>query len=102
LWADTPVETRPEGLVLRTPPYFGSDAQPVLRDGNFLFFRVQDGRLLRILTPVDIRGHSLTPKSFTLVPPEKQLKPSKLYQDLFAPRSARDWFTVRHARNYPN
>lgn len=102
LWADTPVELSSDGLRLKTPPYFGPDAQPILHDGNFIFFRVENGRLSRIAVPVDIRGHTLTPKPVTDVSPENELKPSTLYRMLVEPRSGADWFTIRNARNYPN
>ena len=101
LWADTPIEAIASGIALKTPPYFGPSDQPVLENGRFIFFAARDGRLKRIIDPVDIRGHRLTPKPYPSSIEAKVLKPSRLFQGLVEPASAVDWFTIRNSRNYP-
>ena len=109
IWDGVPVQLTPEGLALFSPRWQfqkpGPNAPlppgiPVLSDDRFVMLAEKEGRLRRISGPVQIEGHTL--KARTVESRERaSLSPSKLFKVLTESRPQEDWFTLKHAHNYP-
>lgn len=109
IWDGCSVQLTPSGLALFSPPWrfqkTGPDASlppgvPVLVDDRFVMLAEKEGRLRRISGPVQVGGHSLTARAFES-PGKASLSPSKLFKELTDSQPQDDWFTLRHAHNYP-
>ena len=57
----TGTDELPDGIFIDTP-YWISDIWPIIRDGNFIYFRVVNGELRALDEPVTIHGRTLVPK----------------------------------------
>jgi hypothetical protein len=98
-WAQCEFEDTDKGRKLHTPPWFPS-IWPVISDGRFIYFRVEQKRLVRVSEPVNIGGKNFKPrpKPLQILPP---LRTTGVFNKLFRERSSDRWFTLKNARNYP-
>lgn len=99
IWPQIPFQNEGEAMRLNTPTWNRS-IWPTIRSGNFIYFRVSDGRLDRITQGVEIGGRIFQPKLANqgkLSP----LKLSDLYLNLTSEPNSKDWFTLRNAKSYP-
>ena len=98
-WAQCEFEDTDKGRKLHTPPWLPS-IWPVISDGQFIYFRVEQKRLVRVSEPVDIGGKDFTPRSKPLqtLPP---LRTTGVFNKLFREPGSDQWFTLKSAKNYP-
>jgi hypothetical protein len=98
VWKGCPYEDLNEARKLHTG--WNPSLWPTIRSGNFIYLRVENGRLERISDWVTIEGRSFRPKA----DPDQSLAPlklSKIYLNLTSPVDSGDWFTLRNAKSYP-
>lgn len=109
IWEGVPVQRTPQGLAVFSPRWRfqkpKSEAPlppgvPVLSDDRFVMLAEKGGRLRRISGPVQIEGHSLRARAAES-PEYASLSRSKLFKELTESRPQEDWFTLKHAHNYP-
>jgi hypothetical protein len=88
-----------QGRKLHTP-FWAPTLWPVIRDGHFIYLRVEGGQLRRIIEPVQILGRVFQPKinSPDMVKP---LQSTSLFRNIFGETDSRRWFTLRNAKFYP-
>ena len=88
-----------QGRKLHTP-FWAPTLWPVIRDGHFIYLRVEGGQLRRIIEPVQILGRVFQPKinSPDMVKP---LQSTSLFRNIFGEPDSRRWFTLRNAKFYP-
>jgi hypothetical protein len=100
LWKGCATDVLGESIKIHTP-IWAPNFWPIIHSGNFIYFRVVDGRLERVAESVTIEGKNLLPKAplNAYLPP---LPLSKSYQNLVSPPNDESWFTLRDARNYPH
>jgi len=98
-WAQCEFEDTDKGRKLHTPPWLPS-IWPVISNERFVYFRVEQKRLVRVSEPVDIGGKKFTPRSKPLqtLPP---LRTTGVFNNLFGEPSSNRWFTLKNARPYP-
>jgi hypothetical protein len=77
----TVTDERPEGICIHTPNW-NADIWPIIRDGNFIYFRIVNGELQALDKPVVIHGRTLAPKHVDAARPEKY-KMSVIYRKVF-------------------
>jgi hypothetical protein len=87
-----------DAITVKTPAWMGSDYWPRVRDGKFIFFRFEGGRMARVTGPVTIGGREFVPMN-RLAIPAPQLPTSSFYSLLFVRET--EWQTILKARNYP-
>jgi hypothetical protein len=99
VWPGCAFDDVAQGRKLHTPVW-APTIWPVIRDGHFIYLRVEGGQLRRVEGPVQILGREFRPKANS---PEgaKPLQFSSLFQNIFGEPDSRKWFTVRDAKNYP-
>lgn len=98
-WPQCEFEDTDKGRKLHTPLWLPS-IWPVISDGRFIYFRVEQKRLVRVSEPVDIGGKDFTPRSKPLqtLPP---LRTTGVFNKLFREPGSDRWFTLKSANNYP-
>ena len=77
----TGTDELPDGIRIHTP-YWISDIWPIIRDGNFIYFRVVNGELRALDEPVTIHGRTLVPKRVDSLRTEKY-KVTSIYRKVF-------------------
>jgi len=70
-----------DGIRIHTP-YWISDIWPIIRGGNFIYFRVVNGVLRAVNDPVTIYGRTMIPKRVDPLRPEKY-KVTSIYRKIF-------------------
>lgn len=98
-WAQCEFEDTDKGRKVHTPPWLPT-IWPVIKDGQFIYFRVAQKRLMRVSEAVDIGGKEFKPRpepSQTLPP----LKTTAVFDRLFREPGSDRWFTLGSAKNYP-
>jgi hypothetical protein len=90
-------ERRSDGLLLKSPSW-SSSSWPLLKDGNFILLRMENGELARVVEPTVIFGVKLTPKAKDHAP---ILQMTPLGRKLLDSRSSRDWPILRNELPYP-
>lgn len=98
-WAQCEFEDSDKGRKLHTPSWY-PPIWPVISDGRFIYFRVEQKRLTRISDPVNIGGKNFRPKPKPLQT-LSALSTTALFNRLFREPGSDRWFTLRNARNYP-
>jgi hypothetical protein len=77
----TDTDVRSDGVCIHTP-YWISDIWPIIRDGNFIYFRVVNGELRALDEPKTVHGRTLVPKHVDPLRPEKY-KVTSIYRKVF-------------------
>lgn len=87
-----------QNFQLQTPPWSDGSLWPIIRNGSFLYYNFEEGRLGRSTETVFFGDLTLKPKT-PLSPPPPPLAKSRLYRILFG--TPKPWPTIEAARNYP-
>lgn len=87
-----------DAITVKSPPWLGPAYWPTIRNHEFIYFRFENGRMVRVTDPVLIGGREFLPKAWPEDSPPL-LRTSQLYNTLFVRNS--DWQTILGARNYP-
>jgi hypothetical protein len=99
IWQGCEFDDLAQGRRLHTPVW-APTLWPVIRDGHFIYLRVENGQLRRVAGPVQILGREFQPKASS---PEvtKRLRLSNIFQNIFGEPDSKKWFTIRKAKFYP-
>jgi hypothetical protein len=99
VWPGCEFEDLGQGRKLHTPVW-APTLWPVIRDGHFIYLRVEGDQLRRVEEPVEILGRRFAPKPR----PTDFAKPlhySGLFRNIFDEPDSNKWFTLRNAKFYP-
>lgn len=98
-WAQCEYEDTDKGRKLHTPPWL-PPIWPVISDGRFIYFKVEQKRLVRVSEPLNVGGKNFKPrpKPLQTLPP---LRTTGVFERLFRDPDSDRWFTLKNARNYP-
>jgi hypothetical protein len=98
-WAQCEYEDTDKGRKLHTPPWFPA-IWPVISDGRFIYFKVEQKRLVRVSESLNVGGKNFKPrpKPLQTLPP---LRTTGVFDSLFRERGSDRWFSLKNARNYP-
>jgi hypothetical protein len=99
IWQGCEFEDLGQGRKLHTPVW-APTLWPVIRDGHFIYLRVEGDQMRRVEGPVEILGREFAPKpspaSFV-----KPLQYTGLFRNIFDEPDSNKWFTLRDAKFYP-
>lgn len=102
LWAGADKELTPDGLLVRTPPYVGTDARPALKNHSFILLRWTQGKLQRDSNPIEYQGHLFYPRPPAALDQSQNYPKTRVYNIFFSQGLDRPlWPTVLRSVNYP-
>lgn len=90
-------EFKDGALVMKTPPW-ALGAWPVLRNGEFIFLKYQNGQMTRCTGPTQLSGHALLPKA--PVPGVSGWPLNRVGTRILLPRSFEDWKHLSREKPY--